>query len=434
MRRFVNWAGTASCVPGSFAEPGSEEELRGVVLAAAARGERVKVRGGGHSFSDAACTEGLLISLDRLCRVLSIGPLEVEVEAGLRLDALNEALAGAGLALGVVGSIARQSVAGAIATGTHGSGPRHGSLASLVIGLRLLCADGSFRDLAPGDEHFDAACVGLGALGIVTRVRLRCERAFRLEELAGPVPFDEALAALPELVRQETYVKLWWLPHTSVVQVYRCRRTEARSTFRALQRWFDDRVVNRLIFSALLRASRLASWIIPVLNRLVRVAYFRPSRKVARSDLALTIAMPPRHCEIEYALPIAEAGAALRAVRALIDREGLRVNFVVELRFVAADTAWLSPAFGRDTVYVGAYMARAAGLERYFHAFEQEMIARGGRPHWGKQFAAGAGQLAALCPNLARFSALRDRLDPHGLFDNAFLARVLPRARSLTAG
>src|SRR5260221_9266146 len=241
MRRFVNWAKTASCFPKSFAQPRSEDELRAVLLDAGTRGLTVKVVGGAHSWSDAACPEGILVSLDNLSRVLGIDGDCVTAEAGIRLDALNEALAARGLALGVIGSIARQSIAGAISTGTHGSGPRHGSLSSLVCGLRLMLADGSARDLAPGDDLFDAARVSLGALGVITRVTLRCEPAFRLEELAAPLPFDEAVRRIPELARDEAYVKLWWLPHTDAMQVYRYRRTEADSTFRRFSRWFDDR-------------------------------------------------------------------------------------------------------------------------------------------------------------------------------------------------
>jgi L-gulonolactone oxidase len=431
MRRFVNWAETASCSPAIFARPGTEDELREVLRDAEARGLPVKVVGGAHSWSDAACTDGVLVSLDGLARVIEVEGDRVTVEAGIRLDALNQALAGRGLALGVLGSIARQSIAGAISTGTHGSGPRHGSLSSLACGLRLMLADGSVRELAPGHQLFDAARVSLGALGIITRVTLQCEPAFRLEELAAPLPFEEAAEQIPQLVRDEAYVKLWWLPHTDVVQVYRYRRTEADSSFRALQRWVDDRIVNRLVFAALLRLGRAAPGWIPRLNALVRAAYFRTTRKVARSDQALTIAMPPVHQEVEYAIPLEHAPAALRRVRALIEREKLRVNFVVELRFAAPDAAWMSPAFGRPTAYLGAYMARSRGIERYFAAFEEEMLALGGRPHWGKQFSAGAERLRDACPNHARFAALRDALDPLGRFDNAFLRRVLPRAPAL---
>src|SRR5438105_11311356 len=214
MRRFVNWGRTAACTPAQFARPRSEEELREILRAAREAGLRVKVVGGAHSFSNVACTDGILVSLDALSRVLAIESDRVTVEAGIRLHELNRALAARDLALGILGSIAQQSVAGAISTGTHGSGPRHGSLASMVCGLRLVLADGSVRDLTPGDELFDAARVGLGALGIITRVTLRCERAFLLEERAGPVRFDEAVEQIPQLVREEPYVKLWWLPHT----------------------------------------------------------------------------------------------------------------------------------------------------------------------------------------------------------------------------
>jgi len=431
MRRFVNWSRTASCTPARFARPATEDELRSTLLEARAQGLRVKAVGGGHSFSDAACTDGVLVSLDALSRVLAVEQDRVTVEAGIRLEALNDALAGRGLALGILGSIAKQSVAGAIATGTHGSGPRHGSLSSMVCGLRLMLADGSVRDLTPGDELFDAARVGLGALGIVTRVTLRCEPAFSLEEIAAPLRFEEAVAAIPELVRKEAYVKLWWLPHTDAVQVFRYQRTQVPNSFSRLRRWLDDRVMNRVVFAALLAFTRLAPRLIPLANRAVRAVYFLPRRTVARSDLALTIPMPPRHEEMEYAVPLESAGEALRGLRALIDRERLRVNFVVEVRFVAADEGWMSPAFGRPTAYLGAYMARARGIERYFAAFEKMMLALGGRPHWGKQFSLDAEALRALHPNLARFAALRDALDPGGLFDNDFLRRVLPRSNRL---
>lgn len=428
MPRFRNWGRTASCTPAALASPSSEEELRTVLRTS----RRVKVVGGGHSWSDAACTDGVLVSLDKLCRVLHVADDRVEVEAGIRLDALNEELAVRGLALGVLGSIARQSVAGAISTGTHGSGPRHGSLASLVCALRLMLADGSVRELLPGDELFDAARVGLGALGVITRVTLRCEPAFRVEELAAPVSFDAAVQAIPQLVRDEQYVKLWWLPHTDFVQVFRYRKTSEASTFSAFARWFDDRVVNRVVFAALLALSRLAPFIIPGMNRLVRAVYFLKTRKIARSDLALTIAMPPVHEEVEYAVPLERAGEALRKLRELIERERLRVNFVAELRFACADEAWLSPAYGRDTAYLGAYMARASGIETYFARFEEEMLALGGRPHWGKQFTARADRLRAVVPKLQAFSELRAALDPEGKFDNAFLDRVTGLAGRLS--
>jgi L-gulono-1,4-lactone dehydrogenase len=435
-RRFVNWARTCSATPAVWSEPASEEEVAGQVRGAAAKGTRVKVVGAGHSWSDIACTDGVLLSLDRLGRVLDVHEGEVTVEAGIRLRALNAALAERGLALPVLGSIAEQSMAGAISTGTHGSAPRLTNLSDLVTGLRMVLADGSVADVSAhrDSELFAAARVGLGALGVITRATLRCVPAFRLEEIRQPMRFDEALAKIPDLAAREEFVKLWWLPHTPWVQVFRYRRTDAPSRIRRVARWVDEAIVNRGVFALLLGAGRLWPALIPPTNRLVRAAYFRPGRRVASSHDALTLAMPPSHQEIEYALPRDLAAEALRRTRALVERDRLRVNFVAELRFVAGDDAWMSPDYGRDSAHLGAYMARAPDLPRYFAAFESEMLALGGRPHWGKQFSATADQLRAAYPEYERFDALRRTVDPRGIFENAFLERVFARRTRSEAG
>ncbi len=424
---FVNWAGTARGVASRRVLPEREEEVVALLRALPPRG-RVKVVGGAHSWSAIACPTDVLVSLDRMNRVLGVDRARglVTVEAGIRLRDLNARLDDEGLAMSVLGSISEQSVAGAISTGTHGSGPKHGCLASFVTALRIVTADGEAHDVSASREPdlFAAAKVGLGALGVVTRVTLRCEPAFRLEERLAPMRFADAIAAIPALVRDEPYVKLWYLPHTDRVMVCRCRRTEAPSTWSALAHWFDERVVNRRVFPVQVAAGRRFPALVRPLNQIALRSYFRPRRRVARSDRILNIAMPPIHEECEYALPVERAADALAFVHDLIARERLRVNFVAELRFVAGDDAWMSPAFGRDTCFIGAYMARAPGIDRYFERFEEEMLAWGGRPHWGKQFKAGAGELRRVCPNFDRFAELRGRIDPRGTLLNPFLERL----------
>src|SRR2546428_4644499 len=168
--------------------------------------------------------------------------------------------------------------------------------------------------------------------------------ACRREEFGEPMRFDEALDKVPDLTAREAFVKLWWLPHTESVQVFRYRRTEAPSRFRRAARWVDEAIVNRGVFALLLGAGRIWPALIPKANRLVRAAYFRPRRSVASSHQALTLAMPPSHQEMEYALPRELGAEGLQRTRALVERDGLRVNFIVGLRFVAGDDAWLSPA------------------------------------------------------------------------------------------
>src|SRR5207249_2124238 len=132
----------------------------------------------------------------------------------------------------------------------------------------------------------------------------------------------------------------------------------------------------------------------------------------------------PVHREMEYALPLEKAGEAMRRLRAIIEQRGLRVNFVVELRFVAADDVLLSPDHGRASCRLGAYMYESASLGAYFREFEAAMLELDGRPHWGKEFTVGGDELCRRLPGYARFDAIRRRLDPQGTFVNAYVQRV----------
>ena len=177
-----NWAGNQRCVPAAVHQPASTDEVASIVRQAAEAGRRVKAIGGGHSFTDAAMTDGDLISLDAMRRVLRVDGTDVTVQAGIRLCDLNEQLAGQGLAMPNLGDIDRQSIAGATSTATHGTGAGLGNLATTIVGVELVTGDGS---VVRADEHNDpellrVARVGLGALGIVTEVTLRCVPAFNL--------------------------------------------------------------------------------------------------------------------------------------------------------------------------------------------------------------------------------------------------------------
>lgn len=437
-RRFRNWAGTEHCTPVGFLTPGSEAELGEQLVRAGRQGRRVKVVGAGHSWSDIACTDGYQLSLDRLCRVVRTRPianadgsedLELTVEAGLRLKHLVRVLRSYGYTLPLTGSVLEQSIAGAISTGTHGSAPRLGNLSTLLTRLRLVLADGSVRTASRDEnpELFAAARVGLGALGVITEVSLRAVPARNLREVATPQPIAEVLAELPAIIESAPFVKLWWMPHTTHVVVYRASPSAEPSTLSRFGRWVEEAILNRRLFTAALTASKHAPAIIPHVNRAIGAAYFRPQVRVGPLAEILPVPMPPLHDEIEYAIPIERSADALAFVHQLIEREGLRVNFPVEVRFVAADDAWLSPMYGRATCCFGAYMATSASLPRYFEAVETELLGMGGRPHWGKRFGAavGARYLRTVYPEFQRFRALRDQLDPDRRFDNAFLQKVL---------
>lgn len=425
--RYQNWGRTASCRPNSIVAPTSEKDVASTVRTAARRGLRVKVVGAGHSWSPIAMTDGVLVSLDALDGVLAVDRArgQITVEGGMRLARLTEALDSRGLALPVLGSISEQSIAGAISTATHGSSLVWGNLASLVKGLRLVTSTGDVVDLHEGDPRLPAFRVGLGALGIITRVTLAVVPAFRLEETVELVPFERGASEVEGLFRSAEYAKAWWLPHTEVMVTFRYRRTDAEPTERFVARFVDHRVLNGVVFPAFLAAGRRFPARIPELNRAVVTRVFRPGRRVARSDRALNLAMPPVHRETEQGVALERSQEALRALARTIDSEGLRSNFITELRAVPADDAWMSPAYGRDTCQLGAYTGHHAGADRFLRRAKEVLWAHDGRPHWGKELDVSADDVLARWPRAAEFVALRRELDPRGLFSNEFLDLVL---------
>ena len=353
----------------------------------------------------------------------------VTVRSGTRLRDLNEALARRGLAMSNLGDIDAQTVAGAISTGTHGTGAAFGGIATQVRGLELVLADGSVVSATPAEnpEVFAAARVGLGALGVLSTVTLQCERAYYLQADNGPRPLGEVLEGLDGLVEDNDHFEFYWFPHTSGTLVKRNNRMPAGGTPRpphAVRSYVENELVENTLFGLLCRTCRRFPRLVPPLNRLsTRVlstqSYSNSSHRVFVTPRAV------RFVEMEYAVPRESVGAVLGEVRALVERENIPVPFPVEVRFAAADDIWLSTAFERDSAYLAVHQFVGMPYERYFRGVEAIMTAAGGRPHWGKLHFLGSGELRERYPRFDDFVALRERLDPDGLFHNAYLDRVL---------
>ncbi len=424
-RAFVNWARNVRSAPTAWHHPRGEDELAALIRDA--RGRRIKVVGGGHSWSRIAAPEDLAVSLDRWTGILRIDRErgEVTVRAGTRLRDLVIGLALDDLALPIQGSITAQAVGGVIGTGTHGSSLVHGNLSSLVRRLRLIDGHGDAHDLGADDPRLDGARVHLGALGAITEVTLPVVPAFRLAETVESVALADVVANLPAIAASAEYCKVWWMPHTRRAQVFRYERTEEAASRRpdpVRQRWIDERVLHAVVFPALLRLGRVPG----LTQRISRLAArgFEQPRRIGASGLMLSTPMPARHRETEAAMPMPRAADAFDRVVRLIERDRLDVNFLVEVRFVRGDTAWMSPAHGADTCQLGAY-CHGRVSDPYFAAFWREMRAIGARPHWGKEMDHDARELAAQYPHMPRFRSLRDALDPDRTFASPFLSRTL---------
>ncbi len=269
------------------------------------------------------------------------------------------------------------------------------------------------------------ACVGLGVLGVVTRLTLQCEPLFRLRAVEVPKPWDEFLVEWDAIVEANDHVDCYWFPHTDTCTVKTSNRTDDPiRTRRGYKKWKSEIYYGNFRHGANAALGRRRPQKIPGLAQGVVAGMHRTERVDVSYHVFCTTRLV-RFVEMEYAIPRAEMATGLRGIRDLIQREGLLVDFPVEIRGIGPDDIPLSMGSGRETCYLAVHMSTGTPYERYFHGVEEIMNGLGGRPHWGKMHFQTAASLAPRYPEWSRFQAVRRRLDPDGRFGSAFADRVL---------
>src|ERR1700691_6060505 len=348
-----NWAGDQRCRPAAIERPTSIAEITAALERAALRGETVRAVGSGHSFSDIALTGGRLLTLERMNRVLDVDRATglVRVQAGIAISELNARLAEHGLALENLGDIDVQSIAGAISTATHGTGARLRNISAQVAELTLVLADGSTLRCAEeiDSEVFRAASVGLGALGVIAEVALRCVPAFTLRGVDAPAPLPDTLARFEELALGNDHFEFFVFPHADTALTRTNNRTDQPPRPRGrVSAYANDVLLTNHAFGLLCRAGRRFPRRIPQLNRLVtRLA--GAATRVDRSDRIFASPRLVRFTEMEYALPRERTPEAVNRIMALVAGgepwggrgSDFAVPFPIEVRTVALDDALL---------------------------------------------------------------------------------------------
>ena len=424
-----NWAGNQRADAVRVAVPRGTEEIAEVVRAATAEGASVKAVGAGHSFTAAAATNGVRVDLGRHSSPVSVDHEKrlVTVQAGMRLQALNEVLASAGLAMPNLGDIDVQTIAGAISTGTHGTGAKLGCLSAFVEALTLVTGKGDVIRCSAEEnpDVFHAARVGIGALGILSEVTLRCVDAFTLQADEHPAHLRDVLGALDDYVTGNDHFEMYWFPYTDRVQVKCNNRVPAAdrplSRFRG---WLDDEFLSNSVFGGVCRVGRAVPALVPTISRIS--AHALSARIYTdRSDKVFCTPRRVRFTEMEYGLPRAAFPEAFAALRRIVDGLPFKVAFPVEVRFTAADDIWLSHGYGRDSAYVAIHQYVGMPYEPYMRAFEKVAAELGGRPHWGKLNWRDAESLRTAYPRFDDFLAVRSRLDPDRVFANDYTRRIL---------
>jgi xylitol oxidase len=406
-----NWAGSYEYRARTLHRPPTVEEVREIVAGA----PRVRVLGSRHSFTDIADSEEL-IALDALpaAVVVEHAAGTVSAAAGVTYGALAEALHGAGVALHNLASLPHISIGGAIATGTHGSGDRNGSLATAVAGLELVTSSGDVIAVKRGDADFDGLVVGLGATGAVTRVTLDVEPAYQVRQrVFEALPWEALLGRFDEIAASGYSVSVFTGWGETAGQV-----------------WVKSRVTDppEAMPDELFGAVAATVERHPILGVDPAACTPQLGRPGPWSDRLphFRMGFTPSHGEelqSEYFVPRRHAVAAIEAMRRVADRVR-PVLQVSEIRTVAADRLWMSPHQGRDSAALHfTWLRDQPAVERVLAVVEAALEPFEARPHWGKLFVAGAPAIAERYERLPDFARLVRRLDPRGAFRNDWLAR-----------
>ena len=395
--RWTNWVGNQSFCPAEIVAAHSEEDVALAVRRAASSGMRLRAPGSGHSFTPVVETDGVLLDLAALSGVISTDTTNTTATAWsqTKVADFGPVLWEHGLGLANQGDIDAQAIAGAIATATHGSGVNMRNFSASLIGARLVDGRGDIRDLTERDhpDIMPALQTAIGVLGVMTQVTLKVARAYKLHERIAIMHVDEVLERWNELIQTYRHFSFFWMTSDASAKLYNLDAPADHCYVKLYQEFPADAPAPQL----------------------------GAHERYDRAYKIYTQVYDPNFHEMEYFLPLTESKEIFKAQRRLMLRHTEDAVFPMEVRFCAADEAWLSPNYQRANMVVSVsgmpgtdywpYLRRCDGL------FREHM----GRPHWGKLHFMTAARMADLFPRYADFCRVRKAFDPRGMFLNPHL-------------
>jgi FAD-linked oxidoreductase len=426
MTIWKNWSGSVTARPRVFVRPRTEAELAAIV----AQARKLRVAGAGHSFMPLCETDGVLVSLADFegGLQLSADRTRAWAPAGWSLAKLTAALWEQGVSLINQGDVNPQALAGAIATGTHGTGAELGSLSTAARAFRLMLADGSIATCSAEErtDLFEAQRLSLGLLGVATSIEVDVMPAYHLEERVESHHIDAVEERWEELARGNRHVEFWVFPYGDQAILKTLNLAPEEGPLRRTTD-MDDRA-----FGIVCEICSALPFLTPPLQRMIVGPGVR-QRRVGPAHRIFPSERNVRFEEMEYELPRASAWPALRETIAWIRNRRLPVTFPFEFRLVAGDDIWLSPFNAGPGASISMHQFAKMPWRNSFAEAEQIFRAHGGRPHWAKRHTLTARDVDMLYPNAARFRAVRDKHDPDGKFANGHLSALFGVERAQEA-
>ena len=387
-----NWSGSLMFTPGQFVQPATEQALATVIRKAREQGRKVRVAGAMHSSTPLPVTNDVLVSLKHFTSVEGADNASntAWIGTGLTVHEAGVKLLKHGLSVHNTGDVDVQTVVGAISTGTHGTGVKLQNLSSMLVGCRMVCADGEIREFTEeteGKEFFDALRVSLGSFGIMTKIKVKLLPAYKLERREWCAHIDDCLENLDSLIHDNRNFDFYWYPRSDLVKL----------------RIFNEPGQGTRHLSYAKRVEDLSGWAHEML----------PKGRSLKFD------------EMEYSFPLETGPACFQTVRKIIKEKHRRtVAWRLLYRTIAGDDFYLSPFTGRDSVTISLHQNAGMPFWRYFKEIEPIFREFGGRPHWGKKHTLQAPELKGLYSRWDDFMKVRKDIDPEGFFMNDHLTQI----------
>jgi len=420
-----NWAGNVDFEPFKVVMPRGQSDLVGTITQARADRRKVRCIGSGHSFTRLIETDDVLLSLDEMQGVLSHDTSTATVRAGTKLKKLGADLDALGFGIENLGDIDVQSIAGALSTGTHGTGAKFGILSTQIEALKIVNGLGDVVEIsaAKNPELLNAARVSLGGLGIISEVTLKAHPRYKLAMEQTKASLDEALANIEKYNETHRHFEFFWFPHTNTVLQKLTKLTDEEPLPVTFSQHFTDVVLENAAFEGISKISRLVPVWAPTISKIC--ASLASSNR--RRDWSYRVFATPRwvkFVEMEYGVPMEHFRDVIRDIEKELAASNHQVHFPIECRFVKGDDIWLSPAFGGDRAFIAVHMYRGMPYKNYFDAMEKIFVKYGGRPHWGKMHTLRGPQLARLYPHWDDFQRVRKQMDPDGVFETSYMKEL----------
>jgi L-gulonolactone oxidase len=438
MKKMTNWSAQYNCRPTSFTAAKNMSDIQLAIEQAQQSNKRLRVFGSGYSPSDIAMSEEHLLNLSHLNSIINIckDSQLIEVEAGITLRELDLALKQYNLALPYHASVSEQTVAGAMATATHGTGSNFGVMPTWIKELDLVTASGKILTVNKDNDLFPAACCSLGSLGVHSRFKLNVCSAFHIYSEENRISPEQLFNKLSERLESTDHYRLWYLPHAKVFWEWRGWRCNGLATKaktmnwnQRLKLWLSNSLIGYHGYQFLLWLSLQSPSLLPYVNRGIANYFFKTDKHSSGTGLdQFTFDCKFSQYHNEWSIPLPYTKEAMIKLIHLVDSASFPTHLPIEFRFMKKDNIWLSPNQGRDGCHIGVIAYRPYNKDipyhEYFNQYEAIMSEYSGRPHWAKKFNLNANKLKIIYPHWEDFHRVRKQLDPNGLFGNSYTDRV----------